>query len=110
MNVDDFAKRVGFSRAQVYNYLRQKSEPPLSFFQEIRKSFPFVNIEWLITGERHIAAESAVIYQTSPAPISSRAAALAANYEALDDEDKRALERIAFSLAQSQKKMKKKAG
>lgn len=110
MNVDDFAKRVGFSRAQVYNYLRQKSEPPLSFFQEIRKSFPFVNIEWLITGERHIAAEQPVIYQTSSVQISSRAAAMADNFEALSEDDKRALERIAFSLAQSQQKMKKKAG
>lgn len=43
---------MGVSRAQLFNYLNGKHEPSLSFFKRVKETFPWVNIEWLITGER----------------------------------------------------------
>lgn len=50
LNAAAFGKKVGLSRAQVYNYLGGKHDPPATFFQAVKQAFPWVNIEWLITG------------------------------------------------------------
>lgn len=80
--------------------------PTADFFQAVKAAFPWVNIEWLITGigEMEVQADGRAL------SISTRAAALANNFEALSEEDKRAIERTAFALAESGKKVKKKTG
>ena len=45
-----FAQETGVSRRQLFNYLGEKSTPTSDFFQSIKRAFPWVNIEWLITG------------------------------------------------------------
>lgn len=35
----------------MFNYLAGRNEPSAAFFQNIKQAFPWVNIEWLITGE-----------------------------------------------------------
>lgn len=48
---DEFAKKTGKSRGQLFKYLGGESSPTTDFFQEIKKAFPWANIDWLITGE-----------------------------------------------------------
>ena len=48
LNVDAFSGEVSTSRAQVYNYLKGNNEPTATFFQEVKKRFPWVNLEWLV--------------------------------------------------------------
>ncbi len=45
---EDFANRIGTSRAQLFNYLSDKNEPPYSFFRKIKEEFPWVDLNWLI--------------------------------------------------------------
>lgn len=58
-----------------------------------------VNLNWLLTGEE----------KEESARISPRSAALINNFEALNEEDKRAFERMALTLAECQKITKKAA-
>jgi len=47
---DDFAKCGGISRTQLFRYLSGEQEPSTSFYRNIKKTLPFINIDWLITG------------------------------------------------------------
>jgi hypothetical protein len=51
LTVEEFASRVGFSRAQLYKYIKGTNEPALYFFEEVKREFPWVNIGWLASGE-----------------------------------------------------------
>jgi transcriptional regulator with XRE-family HTH domain len=50
MNVEDFGKAVGVSKAQMYRYLSGENDASTAFFQAAKEVFPRMNIEWLITG------------------------------------------------------------
>jgi transcriptional regulator with XRE-family HTH domain len=111
---NDLPEILGVSRGTMFNYLAGKNEPPATFFQAIKNAFPWVNVDWLITGEGEmrisIVAEPGADYLVDRAAINSRTAALLANFEALSEDDKKALERMAFALAESGKKMTREAG
>lgn len=63
VNRDEFADRTGVSRSQIFNYLKGVSEPSLSFFQRMKQSFPWVDVQWLMTGERSLTvAEPQTMY------------------------------------------------
>lgn len=98
LSVRKFAAELGMSPTTVQEYLKGRV-PPADFIVRVCERFN-VDSWWLLTGEG-VAPELT---------INPRTAALAANFEALGDEDKRALERIVLTLAQSQQKVKKKAG
>lgn len=72
--------------------------PGGDFILSLKRIFD-VDLNWLLTGEEGLAP-----------PISTRAAALVDNFEALSEEDKRAIERTTFALAECGEKVKKKAG
>lgn len=95
---EEFYGRVNLSKSQLFNYLAGRSEPTLSFFQRLKAEFPWVDLEWLqIDGS------------ISCTPHSPRSAAVAANFEALNEDDKKAVEQIAATLAECQK-ITRKAG
>jgi len=48
---DDFAKKIGISRRSLFNYLGGKNPPTGAFYQSVKTAFPWVNVEWLITGQ-----------------------------------------------------------
>ena len=48
---EEFAEKTGKSRTQIFKYLGGEQSPTADFFQAIKKEFPWINIEWLITGE-----------------------------------------------------------
>lgn len=48
---DQFADKSGKSRNQIFKYLKGDALPTADFFAAIKKEFPWVNIEWLITGD-----------------------------------------------------------
>jgi transcriptional regulator with XRE-family HTH domain len=50
LNAEEFGKKVGSSKAQMYRYLSQENEPTMSFFQRVKDEFPWINVEWLATG------------------------------------------------------------
>lgn len=59
ISVDEFSKKIQFSRAQVYRYLKNETDPPVSFLTAIKNEFEWVNIDWLVTGEGNfIVAET----------------------------------------------------
>ena len=47
---NDLPESIGISRGMLFNYLAGRNEPSAAFFQNLKKAFPWVNIEWLITG------------------------------------------------------------
>lgn len=47
---EEFAEKAGKSRTQIFKYLGGEQHPTVDFFQAIKLEFPWVNIEWLITG------------------------------------------------------------
>ncbi len=47
---DEFADSAGVSQSQLYRYLNGEQEPSTSFYRNIKKHFPWINIDWLITG------------------------------------------------------------
>jgi len=51
---DEFAALTGVSRSQIFNYLKGESEPSLAFFQRLKESFPWADIQWLATGEQRL--------------------------------------------------------
>lgn len=89
----ELAVLFGLSAADFSNRKRRGSLLPLIIDWAINEN---VNVNWLLTGE-----------EESQPLASPRAAAFLDNWEHLSEEDKAALERMAFALAQSQKKMKK---
>lgn len=48
--MDAFAEKTGVSRRMLFNYTAGNNSPPAEFFQAVKQAFPWVNIEWLITG------------------------------------------------------------
>lgn len=108
-NDADLARKLGESPKKLAVW-KLRNTIPIDLLVSFCSHY-FLDLEWVLTGvEKGEKSAMAADQQPHPPAINPRTAALAANYEALDDEDKRALERIAFSLAQSQKKMKKKTG
>jgi|GEM_PF-4366350 len=55
---DQFAAKSGKSRNQIFKYLRGETLPTADFFETIKKEFPWVNIEWLITGAGEMVSDS----------------------------------------------------
>lgn len=49
-NKKTFAKKCGVSEKQLYIYLKGTSEPSMRFFMGMKKQYPWVNIDWLVTG------------------------------------------------------------
>lgn len=99
VKVADFAALIGISQGSLSDIENGKTKPSAETLASIVRNTD-IDATWLLTGEG-IAPERT---------INPRTAALAANYEALGDEDQRALERIVLTMAQSQKAVKKKAG
>lgn len=46
-----FADRLGVARASVSHILAGRNKPGFDFIVSMSKSFPYLNLEWLITGE-----------------------------------------------------------
>jgi len=46
----DFSAVCGLTKGQIQKYLNGSQEPKMIFFNRISENFPFINIEWLITG------------------------------------------------------------
>ncbi|MEW6672628.1 MAG: helix-turn-helix domain-containing protein [Thermodesulfobacteriota bacterium] len=44
------AKQCGIGRATIFNYLNGNNVPDIKFLNELKKHYPQVNIDWLITG------------------------------------------------------------
>lgn len=47
----DILEKTGVSRSIFFAYLRGDSQPTPKFFLVLKEAFPWVNIEWLITGQ-----------------------------------------------------------
>lgn len=98
LSVRKFAERLEMSPTTVQEYIKGRT-PPADFVVRVCERFG-VDSWWLLTGDGK-----------EPVPsISPRAAALVGNFEAMSEEDKRAFEHLVFAVAQSGKKVKKKAG
>ena len=48
---DDFAKKGGISRSQLFRYLNGEQEPSTSFYRNIKAHHSWINTNWLISGE-----------------------------------------------------------
>ena len=46
-----FAKKVGISRAQLFNYIANKSTPTLVFLINLKREFSWIDLNWLVIGE-----------------------------------------------------------
>lgn len=46
-----FADTIGVQRSSISHILSGRNKPSLDFVQKIRRSFPHVNIDWIIFGE-----------------------------------------------------------
>lgn len=62
---EEFAERVGKSRTQIFKYLGGEQSPTADFFLGVKQSFPWVNIEWLITGVGEMEARTAGVNQVA---------------------------------------------
>lgn len=62
---EEFAERAGKSRGQLFKYLGGESAPTADFFQAIKSEFPWVNIEWLITGEGEMDSRNVGVHQVA---------------------------------------------
>jgi hypothetical protein len=47
----DFAKNCGIAETQLYGYLNGASEPGTKVYQKMKRRYPWINIDWLISGE-----------------------------------------------------------
>lgn len=47
----EFAERCGIKETQLYSYLKGASEPNTKVLRNIKKEFPDICIDWLISGE-----------------------------------------------------------
>lgn len=83
-------------RAQI-NYEAGERQPDAAYLAAIAAAG--ADVLYILTGQRSGSA--------SVAPLNPRQAALLDNFEHLSEDDKRALERTASALAQSQSGMKK---
>lgn len=62
---EEFAERVGKSRTQIFKYLGGEQNPTSDFFLGVKQAFPWVNIEWLITGVGEMEARTAGVNQVA---------------------------------------------
>lgn len=46
-----FAEKCGIAETNLYTYLRGASLPAMPFFVAMKNQYPWVNIDWLITGQ-----------------------------------------------------------
>jgi len=73
LNRDAFAEKTGVSRRHLFNYLGETSTPTADFFQAVKDAFPWVNIEWMVTGigsmDAPVTGEEAGEYRRRPPPI-----------------------------------------
>jgi transcriptional regulator with XRE-family HTH domain len=91
MSQSEFAALAGVHRKSQENYEADRRQPDADYLAAL--SAAGADVLYILTGERG----------AKPAP-SRREAALLDNYEHLSEEDKRALERLAFSLAEQKEK------
>lgn len=49
---DEFAGIIGTSKTNLFNYFSDKTKPNIEVVAKLKKHFPDMDIEWLITGER----------------------------------------------------------
>lgn len=107
----------------MFNYLAGKNEPSAAFFKAIKDAFPWVNIEWLITGIGEMGSpktgEPDDIYPHSRAQLSGRMTRLETHsletrlealkniFRSLTDEDRQALERMALALEKTSAETRK---
>lgn len=101
-----FADRIGTSSSYISEIESGKKIPGGEFLVSLKREFG-VDINWLLTGkEGREGAETGGrgdVERASLDEISPRSAKLLANFEALNEEDKRAIERLAFTVAECQK-------
>lgn len=57
------------SRGHFFNYLNGKQEPSSTFYKNLKKQYPWVNIEWLITGEGEPDLRKTMIQTSTPPPV-----------------------------------------
>ncbi|MBW2090939.1 MAG: hypothetical protein JRI34_02295 [Deltaproteobacteria bacterium] len=48
-SVEVFADKCGKHKSQIYTYLKGKQLPGMEFFTKMKKSYPWVPLEWLIS-------------------------------------------------------------
>ena len=99
LKVAAFAKIIGIGQGTLSNIENGVSKPSADTLSAIVRH---TNIDavWLLTGEGQGKEKREV---DGPGRISPRAEKLVENYEALNEEDKRAIERLAFTVAECQK-------
>ncbi|MCO6479474.1 MAG: helix-turn-helix transcriptional regulator [Phaeodactylibacter sp.] len=48
----DFATKAGYSRDALTNFINGRTKlPKVDFFQAVKRAFPTLNLDWLITGQ-----------------------------------------------------------
>jgi len=98
LNQRDFATRLGTASGRISQIEQNKNVPGGDFLLRLHQEFG-VDLTWVLTG--------ASTGGTVPAEqVNPRQAALLDNFEHLSENDKKALERTAFALAQSAGSMK----
>jgi len=103
INRAELSRRSGVPEGQLSKIVNGHTKSPRGeTLSKIAKALE-VQEGWLITGE----GEREISSKQEPTSLHPRAAALLDNWEHLSEEDKAALERMAFALAQSDKKINK---
>ena len=46
-----FAKQCGFSENMIYDYLNGSQEPGTKFYEGLKRKYPNVSVDWLLTGQ-----------------------------------------------------------
>lgn len=98
LSVRKFAERLDIAPTTLQEYLKGRM-PPADFIVRVCERIPGIDPWWLMTGQGKAP-------EKRPDP---RSAAVAANFEALNEDDKKAVEQIAATLAECQKITKKAA-
>lgn len=96
---EELALAVGVTNVTISRYEKGHRTPDAEFLNRLVELYG-CDPGWLLTGKGN---------EPKKTTISPRAAALLDNYEALNEEDKRAFERMALTLAECQK-ITRKAG
>jgi transcriptional regulator with XRE-family HTH domain len=102
LSLADVARAIGDNSSQgIRDICSGRKRASAEFVGRVARAIP-IDVLYILTGQRSGSA--------SVAPPSPRQAALLDNFEHLSEDDKRALERTASALAQSQSGHMKKAG
>jgi hypothetical protein len=62
---NDLPDKLGVSRAMMFNYLAGRNEPSASFFNALKTAFPWLNVEWLITGVGEMETRTVGVHQVA---------------------------------------------